>query len=181
MTSNSDILSFLEADQEAKVKEREEEKVIRARERKEDMEHILTVIQRGIQKEVRAALAPLEERLELQENVNKELFSQLNSLKEEVGFLKETVKEQQGYPVLPQPHGQQVHQLEENGGRRQDIWNSEGGRRAGYGQSEDSNTVLGLCNSARKVIGFTPIEPKMLRMQMENYGAKDIKTRLLFS
>ena len=43
------------------------------------------------------------------------------------------------------------------------------------GLSEDCNTIPGLCNSARKVIGFTPIEPRMLKMQMENYGAKDLE------
>ena len=45
----------------------------------------------------------------------------------------------------------------------------------GAGQSENNDSVLGLCNSARKVIGFTPIEPRMLQIQMENYGARDLE------
>ena len=32
-----------------------------------------------------------------------------------------------------------------------------------------------MCSSARKVVGLTPIEPRMLEMQMENYGAKDME------
>ena len=144
MTSNCDILAFLEADQEAKAKERDEEKVTRARERKEDMEHLLAVIQRGIQKEVRAVIEPLEERLEQQENVNKELFSQLNSLKEEFGVLKEAAE---CFPVLTQPHGQQVHQFAENGGRRQAIWNREGGRGAGHSVCTRTHTQLARADS----------------------------------
>ena len=71
MTSNLDILAFLKADQDARTKEREEEKEIRTRERKEDRTHILAIIQDGILKEVKAAIEPLEERLQLQEKVNK--------------------------------------------------------------------------------------------------------------
>ena len=168
----------MEANQEAKARERDEDKVTRARERKEDMEHILAVIQRGIQKELRAAMEPLEERLEQQEKVNKELFIQLNSLKEEFGVLKEAVKDQPSFPVLPQPHGQQDHQTADSGIGGQVLWNREGGR--GARPLEDNHGVLGLCTSARKVIGFTPIEPRMLEIQMENYGAKDLEeTKLI--
>ena len=67
MTSNSDILAFLQAAQDANAKEKEEDKLIRAQERQEDMEHILAMIQRGVQKEVRAAIKPIEERLAVQE------------------------------------------------------------------------------------------------------------------
>ena len=106
MTSNLDILSFLEADQKNRAKEKEEKKELRATERKEDMEHIMTMIQSGILREVRASIEPLEERLELQEKVNKELHTQLNSVKEQMHLLKEAMQGQQGFPVLPLPHGQ---------------------------------------------------------------------------
>ena len=81
MTTNNDILLFLKTDMDKRAKEKEEEKVLRATERKEDMEQIVTLMQKSIQREVDAAIKPLEERLELQENVNKELFSQVKSLK----------------------------------------------------------------------------------------------------
>ena len=32
-----------------------------------------------------------------------------------------------------------------------------------------------MCASARKVIGLTPIDPRMLEMQMQSYGAKDME------
>ena len=32
-----------------------------------------------------------------------------------------------------------------------------------------------MCSSARRVVGFTPIEPRMLEMQMLSYGAKDME------
>ena len=59
MTSNQDILSFLEADQDARAKEREEEKALRDKERIEDRQHILTMIQEGILKEVKRAISTL--------------------------------------------------------------------------------------------------------------------------
>ena len=101
MTSNLDILAFLEADQDARSKEREEEKELRAKQRIEDREHILNIIKNGILKEVRAAVEPLEERLEQHEQVNNKLFEQLNSLKEQMNLWKEAVKDQEGFPVLP--------------------------------------------------------------------------------
>ena len=63
MTTNHDIIAFLQATQETNAKQKEEDKVIRAQERKEDLEQILSLIQRGVQKEVRAAIKPIEERL----------------------------------------------------------------------------------------------------------------------
>ena len=32
-----------------------------------------------------------------------------------------------------------------------------------------------MCASARRVVGFTPIEPRMLELQMQSYGAKDME------
>ena len=36
-------------------------------------------------------------------------------------------------------------------------------------------SVLDMCSSVRKVVGLTPIEPRMLEIQMESYGAKDME------
>jgi predicted DNA-binding protein (MmcQ/YjbR family) len=41
----------------------------------------------------------------------------------------------------------------------------------GYWQVE----IEEICSDARRVIGFTPIEPRMLEIQMQSYGAKDIQ------
>ena len=86
MTTNNDILLFLKTDMDKRAKEKEEEKVLRATERKEDMEQIVTLMQKSIQREVDAAIKPLEERLEVQEYVNKELFSQVKLLKQELNL-----------------------------------------------------------------------------------------------
>ena len=56
MTNYQDILAFLKADQVARAREKEEEKEIRARERQEDMAHILSLIKMGVEKVVKAAL-----------------------------------------------------------------------------------------------------------------------------
>ena len=49
-------MAFLKADQVARAREKEEEKEIRARERQEDMAHILSLIKMGVEKVVKAAL-----------------------------------------------------------------------------------------------------------------------------
>ena len=125
MTSNLDILTFLKADQDAKAKEKEEDKELRARERKEDMEHILAMIKIGVEKEVRAAIEPVEERLQLQEKVNQQLFKKINSLVLELDTLKQGVDSKQqaeAFPGLPEPQVQQrqVYRLQGQGHRVQE-------------------------------------------------------------
>ena len=39
--------------------------------------------------------------------------------------------------------------------------------------------VKQICSNARKVKGLTPIEPRMLEIQMQSYGAKDIQEAML--
>ena len=52
MTTNADIMEFLKADLEKRKQEKEEDKRVRAQERKEDMEHIIKLIVSGVEKEV---------------------------------------------------------------------------------------------------------------------------------
>ena len=146
--------------------------MLRAIERKEDMEQIVTLIKKNIQREVDAAVKPFEERLELQENVNKELFSQVKSLKQELNLIREAVKDQEEYPALQHQHGHLVHQVAEDIGTRHEVWNREGGRRV---MDNSESEVLDLCSSARRVVGLSPIDHRMLEIQMESYGAKDIE------
>ena len=109
----------------------------------------------------------MQERLELQEQVNQELSLKINSLMREVEMMKEGVSlQQEAFPVLPQPQAQQHHQVRVVG-REKVI------------RSEDDNISRvykeDLCAKARKVIGFSPIEPRMLDIQMNSYGAKDLE------
>ena len=179
MTTNLDILAFLKATQDAHAKEKEEDREVRARERQEDMEHILAVIQRGVQKEVRAAIEPVEERLTAQEKVNQELTKQFNSVLEEMDFLRKEVKSQQEFPALPVTTVTSEQQQSGQGiGRMQEIWSRAGvSREEGRGSEEEFDYSLRkreLCASGRRVVGFTPIEPRMLELQMQSYGAKDM-------
>ena len=103
MTSYQDILAFLQADQEARAKEKDEDKETRARERQEDRENILAMIKTGVQKEVKAAIKDVEERLGQQEKVNEELTMQLSSLVENMEAIQESVRGQQAFPALPGP------------------------------------------------------------------------------
>ena len=105
--------------------------------------------------------------LMLQENVNKELHYKINSLTREVDLLKQGMDTQQQstFPSLPLPGSQMQRQWGEQGAvinnNHTNQLNSDGERRS-------------MCSAARKVVGFTPIEPRMLEIQMESYGAKDM-------
>ena len=72
----------------------------------------------GVEKEVRAALQPVEERLELQE---KELHQKINSLVREIEEMKEVVNiHPEAFLALPEPQAQHYQQVE-RGDRQQVI------------------------------------------------------------
>ena len=183
MTSNKDILAFLQADQDAKAKEKEVDKEIRARERKEDMEHILSLIKIGVEKEVKAALQETEQRLGEQEKINQELANQLKSVVKDMEALRAVVRDQQqAFPALSVPEGQGMHQSQDGGMMLKSrdggssAWGIESRRQeADY----DNRRVEEICAAGRRVIGFTPIEPRMLELQIKSFGARNQEEAML--
>ena len=162
-----DILSFLKDSQASQAREREEDKELRVKERQEDMEYILAMIQKGVQKEVRAAIQPVEERLKAQEKVNEDLFKQLESAVKEIDMLRLKVQqESRAFPALQDLH---------NSGSAAENSPRQGFVRRSDQQDCTSSRTQELCASARRVIGFTPIEPRMLDLQIHSYGAKDVE------
>ena len=97
----------------------------------------------------------------------------LDSLAKEVGLVKRDVSsQQQQFPVLPEPQGQQHPQVE-----KEDM---AGFTRASSGRKYVSmSSCENLCASARRVIGFSPIEPRMLEIQLNSYGARDREEAML--
>ena len=179
MTTNSDILSFLQASKEDHAREKEEDRVARSKERKEDMEYILAEIQKRVQNEIMTTIKPLEVRLKAQEKVNSELTLQFNTLLKEMEVIKQKLHSKQlekEFPRLtPGP-------LEGGGQEMHNVW--QGSSRGIYSTTEpneyqglvgDSTARQDMCSSARKVVGFTPIKPRMLQLQMQSYGAKDLE------
>ena len=65
--TTKEILSFLQ-----------QEKITRAQERKEDKEYILNMITTIVDEKVKAAIDPIENKLELQEKVNMDLYSKFS-------------------------------------------------------------------------------------------------------
>ena len=128
---------------------------MRAKERQEDMDHILKMIQKGVKNEVRQATQELEERLKIQEKTNQELCKKLEIAITEINILKESQK------VLGSNSEENIsiNALEELNDNKEDV----------VKESEQEE----LCSSARKVLGFSPIEPRMLDLQIHSFGAKD--------
>ena len=180
MTSNQDILAFLQAAQEAHAKEKDDDKETRARERQEDRDNILAMIKTGVQKEVKAAVKEIEERLGLQEKVNEELARKLNYMVKNMEALQASVKDQQAFPALPvprNPHPSSDMGLGESGGRGD---RGVTGGRVTDGSTEDCNRrIEEMCAAGRRVVGFTPIEPRMLDLQIRSYGARNMEEAML--
>jgi hypothetical protein len=179
MTSNQDILTFLQAAQEAQAKEKDEDKKTRARERQEDRDNIMAMIKTGVQKEVKAAVKEVEERLGLQEKVNEELSRQLNSLVKNMEALQASVNDQKAFPALPVPRNHHISDmgLGESCGRGDRVVT---GGRVTEGSTEDCNRrIEEMCAAGRRVVGFSPIEPRMLDLQIQSYGARNLEEAML--
>ena len=190
MTTNQDILAFLKAEKEQREKEKEEEKATRQRERQEDMAKLADMIKDGVKEEVQSALKPLEDRIVGQEKRSEGLSGQVVQLLEDMEALKSQVKVAKEFPALPQPTGGALARFVAAGagGVTGDVAACD--REAGGGAAgivpvfrevnDDSEArTLDICARARRIIGFTPIEPWMIELQKTAYGAKDTQEAML--
>ena len=166
MATNQDIMAFLMAEKEARAREKEEERLARAKERQEDMEQIKVLIVSGVKEEVQEAVEPLKERLQLQEKETSELKQQFSDVMKEVQALKSTNSDH--FPALPTFQSGSLNSLF----RVNSTQRKENSNRVAR-DDDHARQVQDLCADARKVIGLTPIEPRMLQIQIESYGAKD--------
>ena len=177
MTTNQDILSFLKVDKEARDKERVQERASRLKEREEDMEKISEMIKVGVKTEVQAALKPMDDRLSEQEKVTEVMGSQIAKLLGEIETLRCDVRTGQEFPSLPQPVAGGIAGFGKMGEVYTPLGVGIGPKRAEAAYSDDK--VLEICSRARRIIGFTPIEPRMLDIQRESYGARDTEEAMM--
>ena len=177
MTTNQDIMAYLKKSQEDRAREKEEDSKVREIERKEDMQMILEMIAIGVQKEVKSVMKPLEERLDMQEKTNMEMSRQFITIKEELEALKK-VMTGQDFPPLPE-------QSEQGGNRSGHVVTPRllNMTRTLRSSEEHSGAAVGeikqMCADARRVIGLTPISPRMLELQVNSYGARDKEEAML--
>ena len=142
------------------------------------MRKIEEMITTGVKEEVSTVLKPLQDRIDKQERVVGELTRQLTSVMKEMETLKQaSVSSSCDFPILPQPTSSQPSQpIQQHPVHVQQAVQVEGPVR---GVLEESGAgryrVKEICSDARRVIRFTPIEPMMLEIQMQSYGAKDIQ------
>ena len=137
-------------------------------ERKEDIGQIAVMIEKGIKTEVQAAIKPLEERIDAQERVNNDLFKQLKLLQDQVNQLRESIP----YPQLADPVEQ--HLVRDSPNPKKVVMDNIGQQEKGSLKRRQD-----LCSKSRKIIGFSPIEPRMLDIQINSYGAEDIQEAML--
>ena len=175
MTSNQDILTFLTANQEAHAKEKEEDKKTRAKERQEDRDNILKLIKIGVQKEVKAAVEDVEQRLEKQEKVNEELTKQLKSMIRDMELLKAAMVDKQTFPSLPpRPNSDQSARVQ----AKTSAVSDEKGH-SSVQVMADQDARESVC-AARRTVGFQCIYPEDVEKQFRDNGARsEDEARLL--
>ena len=171
MTSNNDILAFLKSEKEAREKEKEEEKAARSKERQEDMAKMANLIRDGVREEVKAAVKEVDERLVAQEKISQDLGKQIQSIMSELTTLKKGKEtSRSGLPVQAGEEGVGA------------VGHGEGAvvsdTSTGDGLS-DRGKILEICSKARKIVGFSPIEPRMLDIQMRAYGAQNVEEAMI--
>ena len=184
MTSNQDILAFLKSEKEAREKEKLQEAEIRAKEREQDMAKIAKMISLGVRDEVKAAVEPVKERLDDQEKTCQGLGTQIQNLMTELAGLKGEVQTIKDFPNLSVAGASVTRSCSmTTGGDRIcdkkvievdiDTTESEGN------DNDDRRKVLEICSRARRIIGFQPIEPRMIELQKVAYGAKDTEEAMI--
>ena len=177
MTSNQDILAFLKAEKEARVNEKEQERESRAKEREEDMKKLAEMIRKEVRDEVRDTIKPIEARLETQERASQNLGDQIKSLVTEIEALKEEVVIIKDLPKINSNIG------EVDSVPRDSLHGGIGGVTGqvhGSGEADQLNAkIMDVCSKARRIVGFKPIEHRMLEIQMRSYGAKDLEEAML--
>ena len=185
MASNQDILAFLKSEKEAREKEKVQEAEIRAKEREQDMSKIAEMIREGVREEVKAAVQPVEKRLTVQEETCQDLGRQIQNLVIELGNLKEEVQTIKDFPTLSSsvtPAGRSIasKSASEHTKAALEVFNNAGPTEGnGSDNSDVENKVLEICSKARRIVGFQPIEPRMLEIQKVAYGAKDMDEAML--
>ena len=175
MATNHDIMAFLKAEKEERAREKEEERATRKKERMEDMEKIKSLIKSGVKEEVNAAVEPIREELQMQVKETNELRQETKDLKikfeavlKEVELLKGTTKYKQCDEFPELPAAEKLSNL-----FKARAYPNNRSASAAVRDPEHVRKVHELCAGARKIVGFAPIEPRMLTMQIESYGAKD--------
>jgi hypothetical protein len=125
-------------------------------------------------------LKPLQDSIDKQERVVEELTMQLTSVMKEMETLKASVSSNCDFPVLQHPTSNQpsqpIQQYHVQGHHEQRAVQVDGPVRGVLGDNgAGRDRVKQIYSDARRVIGLTPIEPRMLEIQMQSYGAKDIQ------
>ena len=124
------------------------------------------IIQSGVKEEEQAAVEPLKERLQLQEKEIGELKEQFKEVMQEVKALREMSKNVEQFPALPVTGT--LNSVFRGNSAPNTLPSTTVIRDPDYARKTRM-----LCADARKVVGFTPIGPRMIELQIESYGAKD--------
>ena len=144
------------------------------------MEKILGMKKSGVKEEIMALLQPVEDRLVQQEKITEELSRKVTIFMKKMQDLKMTTKNLEDFAALAAQATGVKRVFREGEKGRQNLWSSKVQEDIDTNSDEDyKEDVRDLCASGRRVIGFTPIEPRMLDLQMRSYGAKNLEEAIL--
>ena len=171
MTSNDDLMKYLQSMEEKRAKEREadrkEMKEMRIREREEDMDEIKKIINSSIGEKVKEAVAAFEEKTETVVKVQDEMKQQMNSFMNQMKDLQERVSKVDAGSYPPAVDSGSVKAggvfSGSSAGRAKTLEISAGVR--------SSDQVLEIISLSRRTVGLHSIdEGDLERMKQQQFG-----------
>ena len=165
MTSNDDLMKYLQTMEEKRAKEREADKKemreMRIREREEDRDEMRKMINSSIGEKVTEAVAPFEEKTEMVVQVQEEMKQQMSSLMIQMKNLQERVSR-----VDPSPDSPSVHSATAAvaySGRARTVETPAG--------VPNSDQVVEIISLSRRTVGLHSIdEGDLERMRQQQFG-----------
>ena len=169
MTSNDDLMKYLQTMEEKRAKEREADKKemreMRIREREEDRDEMRKMINSSIGEKVTEAVAPFEEKTEMVVQVQEEMKQQMSSLMIQLKNLKERVSRVDPSPDSPSVHSAAAAVLYSgsSAGRARTVETPAG--------VPNSDQVVEIISLSRRTVGLHSIdEGDLERMRQQQFG-----------
>ena len=171
MTSNEDLMGFLQKMEEKRTKEQEELAEMRKKERQEDREEMVKLMDNCLGEKVLEAMAPFKERTEKVEKVQLEMKEQVSLLMDEMRSVNEKLGKESEQSNTVQTMAEVI-----NSGLRQQAERREGQQAAqhvvqcdDHARQEEIRSIISL---SRRTVGLQKIDKHDLaRMRQVQYGS----------
>ena len=171
MTSNDDLMGFLLKMEEKRAADKEEQAEIRKKEREEDRDEMMKLMDNCVGEKILAAVGPLGERTEKVETAQLEMKDQVNMLMEEMKAVKENLSSRR----LGVGESSSVRTLAEVASGSYVRPPGPLPQAAGFGGSgagtSEGDSIRPIISLSRRTVGLQKIDKDdLIRMRQEQFG-----------